>query len=250
MNWSKIKNIIIILLCVVNLFLLVSMGFNNFASKKLPEGASDSFVAVLKERGITIADEFVPERFELRREVEAKFYDLDSLVKMFVGEKVQYSGSGSSIVASNNNKRLTVKNRNIEYTTLKKPVEKNGKDIIKAMEKLGISTQGAIFSPDDGLIKVEIDGQELSGVYLDVSLSSDGEICFMSGVWPMVTIGEKGVKTSLLAAISDICTSLPEGAEIKGVDAIYVLEATDAGCSVTPGWRVETKTENFVVKGN
>lgn len=66
MEWSKLKNIIILILFLVNLFLLAMAGVQQRDSAQYQEQALADAVTVLERNGILLADENIPEQMEIK----------------------------------------------------------------------------------------------------------------------------------------------------------------------------------------
>lgn len=247
MSWSKMKNIMIIILVFINLFLIVNVAYTKYSSQALPKSTAESFESILEKNGITLEDKVVPRYYETRRSIKAEAYDIDYLTNLLIGEKVKYVSDGQNIVAPATDKKLVISGGKIEYTTLKTSVEKNGRDILKALEKIGFSKTEAYFDSDTGYVKINIDSIPLEGVYLDVLLDAEGEIAYMSGVWPRITVGAS-CKASLISVVNTICSELPEGSHISSAEKIYVLESGAQGYIVEPGWIVYNQGRGYIIK--
>lgn len=65
MRWSKIKNIIILLLVVVNVFLLAQVGWRNYQGARLEQEARQRMIAVLERSELTFLPQEVPGAMEL-----------------------------------------------------------------------------------------------------------------------------------------------------------------------------------------
>lgn len=247
MNWSKIKNIMIICLVVMNLFLMGDIALTQYMSLALPEGTGESFRAVLKSDGIEIEEGLIPEYYEERRVVKAYFYDIDQLSKMFLGKTVNYISDGQNIIAASEGKKLIVTGKSFEYVTGQPSVEKNGNDIIRAMEKLGLSVKGAEFVKNEGLVRVRIDSMTVEGVYLEVSLTESGEIAHLKGVWPYIEFEGTDDKVSVISAVGKICEVLPIGSKIEKIERVYLTESDEKECIITPGWKLYANGRAYVI---
>ena len=78
MEWSKLKNIMILILLAANLFLLAMAGVQQHDSARYQEQAVEDALTVLERNGIGVAPEVIPEQMELKsmtvqrdRELEA-----------------------------------------------------------------------------------------------------------------------------------------------------------------------------------
>lgn len=248
MNWSKIKNVMIFILVFINLFLIVNVAFTKYASRSLPEGTGESFENILEKSGITLEKKIVPRYYETRKIVKAEAYDIDYLTELLIGEKVKYVSEGQSIVAPGTDKKLVISGSGIEYTTLKESVDKNGSRILKALEKAGFSKSGAYFDESTGYVQLMIDSVPVKGIYLDVSLDKNGDIAYMKGIWPHITIEGTDSKVSVISAVNSICNELPEGSHINNIEKIYVFENGESGYTVSSAWIVYNQGRGYTVK--
>ena len=247
MSWSKVKNIVIGILVVINLFLLCDIAITRFNSIELPKGTGDNFVSILEEKGITIAPKLIPQHFEERNDISVEFYNIDSLTQMFIGEDVKYVSDGQSVIAAINDKKLTVTGRHFEYSTLHHSVNKDGDDILKAIKKVGIDTKYARFIESEGIIRMVIDSMIVEGIYLDVALSKTGELSYVKGIWPKAEVKSQGRKESVISCVTDIVATLPYGAYIDDIEGIYVFEYKGQEASVKPAWRIHTGALSYVI---
>lgn len=246
MNWSKIKNIMIVILVLINLFLILNLAFFRYRSQTLPEGVAESFENILSKHGITIDERVVPSLYELRTAVTASAFDIDRLTEIFIGERVQYVSEGGSLVAPGDDKKLTVRGEKIEFTTLKEKADKNGKDILDVLEELELGAEGMYFDEMTGYVKMKVDSIEIEGMYLDVYLDKNGEIASLTGVWPKIEKGSSEEKVSVIQAVNSICVQLPKGSHITAIERAYVLSGTDSGFEVKNAWRVYNQGRGYL----
>lgn len=245
MNWSKIKNIMIIILVLINLFLILNIAFSRYMSHALPEGVGESFVNILSKHGITVDEKLVPASYETRSVINASAFGIDYLTEVFIGEKVQYVSEGGSLVAPGNDKKLTVSGDRIEFTTLKEGTEKNGKDILNVLNSLGLGGEGIYFDDITGYVKMKVDSVDIDGMYLDVTLDKEGAVAALSGVWPKIEVENRTEKVSFIQAVNSICVQLPKGSHITAVEKAYVLE-NENGFEVKNAWRVYNQGRGYL----
>lgn len=87
MEWSKLKNIIILILLTANLFLLAMAGVQQRDSARYQEQAVTDALAVLERNGIAVATEVVPEQMALKTmTVQRDRGTEDSLAQALLGE--------------------------------------------------------------------------------------------------------------------------------------------------------------------
>ncbi len=247
MNWSKIKNIMIFILVAVNLFLIGDISFTRYASTSLPKGTGESFQTVLSKNGIELEGYLIPEYYETRRVINSEIYSVDNLSEIFFDQPVKYESDGQSVFVVDGDKKLVVSGISFEYTNNGQAVEKNGSDIISALKKLGISTSGARFVKEEGLLRVFVEDDLVEGIYLDVKLSDKGEVVFLKGVWPKVDITKSTQKVSVISSVSRICETIPSGSCIDRIEKIYVTKSDGKECSISPGWKISCEGKSYVV---
>ena len=247
MNWSKIKNIMIFILVAVNLFLIGDIFVMHYSSTALPEGTGESFKKVLEKNNIELEGYLVPKYYETRKVIEAEFYDMDYLTKAFLQGQPTYLSSGNTVTAMVEGRSLKVSDVIIEYTQVGEAVEKNGEDIIKALNEAGLSTTGAKFVKNEGLVRVFVDDILVEGVYLDVKLSKEGEIVYLKGVWPKITITNATEKVSVISSVKELCQAVPQGSCIDGIEIIYVTHGDNKNCTITPGWKISCEGKTYTV---
>lgn len=246
MNWSKIKNIMIIILVLINLFLIFNIAVSEYMSQAVPEGVGKSFENILSKSGITVDEKVLPTSYEKRSIIKASAFGIDYLTQAFIGEKVQYVSEGGSLVAPGGDKKLIVSGNKMEYTTLKESVKKNGKDILKALRDKGLGIEGMYFDEITGYVKMKVDSVEIDGMYLDVFLDKDGNVASLSGVWPKIETEGREEKVSVIQAVNSICVQLPKGSHITKVEKAYVLESTNEGFEVKNAWRVYNQGRGYL----
>lgn len=238
MNWSKIKNIMIVLLVAINLFLLGDLAYINYGSSRLSKNVRDSFVKVLAENNIEIDKKLVPKSYETRDGISVEFYSIDQLRDIFLKEKVIFVSDGQNIIASTDDKKLVITGSKFEFTTLHPAAESSGQKIIDRLEKIGLWVEGAFYDESDNLIKMRIDGALAEGVYIDAALSESGELAYARGLWPRIEISGESSRICVIEAVDDICEKLPEGAKIEKIEKVYTIDLSGHNRPAVPGWRV------------
>lgn len=247
MSWSKIKNIMIIILAVINVFLFADISMTRHASKELPKSAGENFAAILEKKNITVEKNLVPKYYETRDSFSVSMYTLDELSKMFLGKSVAYAAVGNSFTASVDDKTIEADGAYIKFSAKGKETEKNGDDILKKLKKLGLDTKGAVYDEKEGRVKRVFSNLEIAGVYLDVTLGENGEIIRAEGIWPQIDKDGKNEKVSIMSTVIDISNRLPENSHISDIKEMYAFEYTDNTPKVKNAWRITTKGKSYLV---
>lgn len=98
MEWSKIKNIIILMLVMTNLFLLGLVVQEEREARQLEREALENAVVFLSQRGIQIDQEIVPERMDLpSQQVERALEREQALAEALLGAPVQVDALGGQV---------------------------------------------------------------------------------------------------------------------------------------------------------
>ncbi len=239
MKISEVKNIIILLLVVLNVFLIVNTVVADFGEFALPEGFGESAESVLRKNGITIEESLLPTRYESRTQIEVDFYGIDDLSQLLLKQKGNYSSAGGSVIAEKGDEKLSVAGREFVYTTGKSGEMASGGKVISALKKLGFDTENMIYDKDDNLVKIKIDGAVAAGMYMNVLLDEDDNVAEISGRWAKISKAGEKVKTTFVSSLPQICEKLPQGAHIVGIDKIYIINERADEASI--GWRITTE---------
>lgn len=247
MSWAKIKNIMIGILLLINIFLLVDIALTKYMSSALPQGTGENFVKVLAEKNITVEDSLVPHYYETRKNLSAELYSLDNLSQIFLGKKVGYVSEGDMVVAKAEKGKIAVDGNYIKFSSGKENREKDGEKIIAAMKQAGLSVEGATYDGEDGTVKLVFDHAEVEGIYLDIALDENGEIAYAEGVWPKITVEGTNEKVSVISAVLDIRNRLPEGAHITNIENIYIFECVNNIPEIKNAWRISALGRSYIV---
>lgn len=247
MKWSSIKNVLILLLAATNVFLLANILTNESAAERLPEGIAESAVRFLEESGITASESLMPKRYEKRRKVSAKFYGIDDLSEMLLGERVGYKSIGRIISAEKGASRLTLSGSEFAFETGKKAAGKDAGRIIEALREKGFDVKHAFFDKSDGLVKNRVDGATVTKMYLNVCLDESGEIASIYGTWGALTVSKESEKVSFISALPKVAAVMPEGSCIDKIVRVYIPEKNGQKYEVKPGWRITSGQEEYTV---
>jgi len=94
-EWSKIKNIILLMLVTVNIFLLVLMVVRQVKSTRYTEDARQSAIEVLKQNGISVDEDQIPwEKSLLPLTMSRDTEEEKNAAAAFLGECTQSSQGG------------------------------------------------------------------------------------------------------------------------------------------------------------
>lgn len=238
MRWKNVKNIMIILLVIINAFLIGDMALTRMSAACLPKGAVKSAENILERNGISVAQGLISKNYETRPAASFSVYTIDYLSESILGERVQYVSDGQNVVAKKDKKVLTFFGNSFDYSTDLKRSEKNGRKILSCLKKKGLFTDGAYFDSDDGLVKMRFDGCRVEGMYLDAYLDEEGELAAVSGIWGIVTRRDETQKVAFVTAVPQLCALLPQGAHIDGIESVYIISGSGQNYTMKAAWQV------------
>ena len=255
MPWTKLKNIILLILVLTNLFLLVLVGGQEIQNRRTREQTRANAILFLQERGIQVDETLIPQEVGLvpqvaQRDLEGEAQAAQALLQ---GTCQMESRGGEVYRYFNENGRIQFHNDGTFSAQLEPgafPAEEDRVEQgIALLERIGF--QGTLVQEgQDGLIFC----QSWEGVplfNLQVTLEyQDGEVSALSAGRRLVgqpvedtTRQTITVATALIdflngvSALGDVCN------RIDAIEEGYVGSASLSGpMTLTPVWRVTTDT--------
>ncbi len=162
MEWPKLKNIIILMLLALNLFFLVLVGEQSYASSRAQAQMRTETLALLEMRNIHVPEEVVPwgevyqsvalgrER-DQEQEIQWAEKILNGVTSRQAGAMTQYSGNlGTMQVFQSGQFAIQLEPGKVP---LEGEVERHAVDYLKT---LGISAQVKTVSQAEGVVTVEL----------------------------------------------------------------------------------------------
>lgn len=103
MQWSKLKNIILLILVITNLSLLYFVVRDMLEQYRFETEARANAISFLEEKGIRVAEEQVPQQMKLRPQtVERNLAEESALAAALLGGEVRVEARGSEIYRCQN----------------------------------------------------------------------------------------------------------------------------------------------------
>ncbi len=265
MEWSKIKNIVLLMLLAVNLFLLVLVADQERRSAAYQEEARTGAVEILEAANIHIAMEELPPESTLHTmAVERDRTAEDAMAQALLGESVRsgdlgpvtYSGSrGEGQFLSDGKFSFAFEEEAL--TAEEGNLEEHGQQLL---EKAGYTCQVlGIREQEDGTVLVTV--QELWGgspvfnstadlTYENGSLRSIRGQRLMGTPEPEAGAEPLDVATILLRFLSGVQDGGYVCSEIRGMTAGYEVTLSSSGsAALEPVWLITTNTVPFYVDG-
>ncbi len=258
MRWSKIKNIIILLLVVVNAFLLAQVGLREWRSRRDERETRERMIAILARNDVTYLPEEIPGALALapRRVSLSPLGEAEAAILVGAvsgtqsqGSRTFYTGEdGTAAYASTG--ELTV-----EFSPGGTLAES---DILDRLSRLGVTLE-----------ETGRTGTAGSAAVTYVQLWNGGPV---PGETALLTLRDQGPATLTLRLLRGEEESLPAEETITAATALTrLLEELSRGegyvCSqitrmypgyllsgsvtatLTPAWFIETDTWHFIVDG-
>ena len=266
MEWSKLKNIILILLLCVNAFLLVLAGIQESRSARYEEETRQAAVDVLEQNGIAFGLERLPEDMDLApltvtrdRESEAE------VARALLGEVERqgenevrhlYAGAGGTAEFSLNG-AFSV---SLQPGTWVKEHERSLEDASRAcLERIGFHGALETQSVDDELGETTLtycqEWEDVPVFSCRITLVWRGdELVHMEGSQLSGTSAQAAVQGEPLSAASILVrflSGINEGGyvcgRVDGMTAGYLLSGTARPVELTPVWRIDTDSGSYYV---
>lgn len=264
MEWQKLKNIILLILLVLNGFLLVLVGTRREESARYERTALEQTVQVLEKGGIQVdldavtpADGLVPIVVERNLEQEVK------LVRALLDEDVEGSNRGGGLylyrgelgeMSIRSSGEVSAKFEEDDYWSADRP-EHHAAALLK---KLGLDGMQTGVTESEGQTVVHIrqswNGAAVFSCGLEL-VYRDGRLCSLSGTLLTAEAGtgtaETGQVLTLptalmrfseeIAATGDVCSA------VRSMEAGYrgTGQSLSGGTRLAPVWLMSTDTANY-----
>lgn len=251
MRWSKIKNIIILLLAVVNVALLVQVGAREWRSRRDARETRERMAAVLERAGVAYLPGSVPGELALTgyRVTPAPFGEAEA--QTLVGTLSGFREQGGDALYDGSDGRVThlaTGELAVEFTA---PLTESA--LLERLEGLGVSLRETA-RDDAGAAYLPL--WEGAPILTPVRLSlREGQVRTVELPW---LSGEaepiQGRETiDAATALTRFLDELNRGegyvcSQITDMSPCYTRSGTSP-VTLTPAWRIETDTWRFTVDG-
>lgn len=262
MEWKKLKNLIILILLVVNGFLLVLVDSRREESAQYERMALEQTVQVLRQGGIevdleavTAADGLVPMSVDRDLDREAR------LARALLDEQVEGDNRGGGLylyrgrlgeVSIRSGGELSAEFEADNHWATDRP-ERHAADLLK---RLGVEGAQVGVIEEDGQTAVYF-RQSWNGAAVftcEVAfVYRDGRLCSLSGVLIMAEAGtaETGrtltMPTALMRFSEEIAGTGDVCSQLRSMEAGYrgTAQTLPGGVRLAPVWLVSTDTANY-----
>ena len=262
MEWRKLKNLIILILLVVNGFLLVLVGSRWEESIRYERTALDQTVEVLRRSGIDVDLDAVSDGAGLTPITVERDLDREAqLARTLLGEEVQGDNRGGGLylyqgalgeVSIRSGGELSAEFEPDDYWSAEHP-ERHAAALLK---KLGVSAEPVGTAETDRQTSLRFrqswNGTALFSCELEL-VYQEGRLCSLSGTLLMAEAGtaEAGqvltLPTALMRFSEEITSTGDVCSAIQSMEAGYrgTAQSLSGGIRLTPVWLVSTNTAGY-----
>ena len=255
MEWPKLKNIILIILALTNLFLLIFVAQRELRDSQLQRQARREAITFLEDRGVAVDEEQVPQTMELLPQTVERDLEREAqLAAALLGQEVTSENRGAGVY------RYTGGSGSIQFHSDGSfsaqfapgafPLGKNPREeCLKILEKLDF--QGRLLEERDNVLVFRQMWEGYPVFTQQVTLETE-ENCLTAMTSGRRLVGEPAAdesrqSISVVTALIDFLNGLNGLGDVcSRIDAItpgYVAATPLSGpMSMTPVWRVTTDT--------
>ena len=241
MKWSTVKNMMLVLLIVMNVFILGSAVAKRLSSERIPPLVNTAAIQALENSDIIYERDLLPEKYLTMRTFTGRFPTAMELSRMFFGEQLAFQTEERTLIARQDGAELRVEDEYFSYSSGLKAVDSEEKELRKALSQLGLDMSHAVFGGGEWQFNYMYGNRPVFGMYIRASLTEDGQIAQLEASWPTaVSPSARRTGISIIGCIPDILERFTDGGAVTGLEAGYSSvrnENTDF-YSFEPSWRI------------
>lgn len=260
---GKLKNIIIIILLLLNLFLLSLVGGRWLEDAQSAESARQSAIEVLRASGVAVEDETVPHAMELRAaQAERDLVREQGLAAALLTGAVEVENRGGEVYRyTNANGRMQVHSTGEfwaqfepgVYLLSDRPAREHSAAVLSRLEMDVVVLEDRV-EQGNGTITLRQTAGGVPVLNSQVTLHyADGQLAQISGgrwVVGKPVFSEQTRKVTVATALVRLLNGMKELGDVYNrIDAItpaYILEVTLFGSAqLNPVWHVRTDTGEY-----
>lgn len=255
MPWSKLKNIILVILAVTNLALLVLVGGQAIQGSRLRTRAREDAIQFLRGRGVEVEDSLIPQSMDLPpHTVERDLAGEERAAAALLGAPVTAESRGGEVYRYFNQKGSVQFHSDGTLSAQLQPGafplgEDRAAGCLELMERMGFQGEALSGEGDELTFRQSWKGTPLFTQQVTLVCQGHDLVAIAAGrllsgrFQPDTTRKTVTVATALInfyngvGALGDVCN------RIDGIEPGYVAAASLSGPIVlTPVWRVTTDT--------
>ena len=263
MGWSKVKNIIIIILLLVNGFLLVLVGMRQGENRRYEQSALTQAIQVLERSGIQVSQSGLEDAQDLPpQSVERDTQREQALAAALLGESVTPENQGGGLYTYRGRRgEVSIRAGGALSAWMEQDEAWNTGDpqgqAAGLLEAMGIEARLLDVQLDQGTGTVRF-GQMWRGAPLfscqTVFTYEDGRLTGLEGVLLAADPGQAAagqgaaitLPTALLRFLDAVLTSGEVCSQVTSMQPGYLLEQSFSGSvSLCPAWLISSNTADY-----
>lgn len=265
MEWHRVKNIIIVILLLINGFLLALVGAQRSEARRYEQSALDGAIAVLAKNGITLSEDAILGRTGQNYGTIERSIPLEgAAASALLGEGVESANRGGGLyIYTNDGGQISFRSGGEVSTVLKEHSRWYTDDpeahAAELAVRLGVELRPVSVEISEGsgtiVYQQEMDGVPLFScrvtfTYEDRHLTALNGTLFASEE-PAVESGEAlSLSTVLMQVLDEVLTSGSVSSEIRSVEPGWLPEQSfNDTVHLTPVWYISTNTADYYVDG-
>ncbi|MGI6497878.1 MAG: hypothetical protein ACOX0U_03460 [Oscillospiraceae bacterium] len=264
MEWSKLKNIILLILVSVNVFLLVLVVYRQHQTVQLEAREREDVVEVLQKNGISMAVETLPssvafwnlqieqDRLQTRRIAEAVLGNITEETRgsavTYKNEKgtMDFQGNGTFSIVFHAEERIpSEQEKKSRQKTLLREMKLTTEDEWRREQTDGTVSYSA---------RQQVDGITVFNCVITVTYSDD-RLVSMEGTYLAGKIERDGAKQTTLSVFTALIRLIQyeaghsvQSSEIQSIQMGYFFPTTlTSVAQMEPVWRISTDKGNYYV---
>lgn len=262
MQWDKVKNVLIVILAAVNVFLLANLGIRIGQEQERKAALEDSVRTLAAEYGVTIADAFdLPADKSLPElSIDRSRPDEEAAAAAMLGDDAERTEQDDGTVvfeSARGTVRWAADGRVEGSFQTGEAAPQDGNDALRLARRLladwGIPIRDAQLDTDGltATLRGSAAGLPVFNRTLTLRFDGAGGVS-LDGRWsfgtPYTTVRGSGVMCSAADALLEFVSRRTAAAEIRSMEAGYRLE-TDSSrrLQLTPTWKIVTDFGEYLV---
>ncbi|MBE6956030.1 MAG: hypothetical protein E7450_01070 [Ruminococcaceae bacterium] len=262
MEVSKLKNIVIVILVLLNLFLLILSGGRRVQDVRNREQARHAAVEVIKNGGVKLDEQIVPAKMELaprtaERDLKAELLQARALL----GDEVDMQAKGGEVYRYTGDAGWLQVHSTGQYSahlTGEPPLAENERAQERAvalLARMDVESRVVESRREDGqeviLLQQTLDGAPLLDCQATVTYTQQGEWSVSGGRRLLGQAEQTGgdpitVATALMRLYNGLNDMGDVYNAITGITQAYSISSEGTGTMrLTPVWQVETDTGTY-----
>lgn len=245
MNWSKIKTLMIYFLLGMNIFMIAFIAISMWRDYAVPDNVINATLNILEKNNFECEKTLIPTTTYDLSDLNVSFYSESELSEIFFSKQLAFKTSEKSLVAQSGGATLTVTDSHFVFENGKSAdTTVSERRIKKALKNAGINMDFAVYDKKERCFYRMYNGVNLFNMYLKAELDHNGEICYVSALWPGELTPYNDVRLSFSASIKKVKEAFPEGGKIELVEPGYLLIPVGGNrYTFKPSWRVKINGE-------